>query len=401
MCPLRRSDHETYDSDNERSRINHDPSGSTGDAPRSNLARKICKRARVPVVQRRRPPRSKPDLPRVEIRGDGDPHESSPRADSEGPSRRPRGPLDPALPSPRPSTTLPSAATPPLEETSAVFRGNRRFCAREGLVMLEGGGGRVRGDRASRTRGTQREIEGNPGCERRGGSHFVRGGPSWPRGPLVEHRHFGVELLRDRAREPRAGARSLRACSKSLREGATEPRGGSKALREGTAERRGGTRLRREGATEPCGGSKALREGTAERRGGTRLRREGATEPRGGRSRSASAQRSCGRAQLRRGLGSHGQGERRVPRRRWPRRRGVRDRRPPRGSPEAGTAPRTNRGPARIPSWTCVWKVSGAWCGARAGARRGACGARRGDGVARQPAGAPAVRGVGTGSRGR
>src|SRR5690606_38080608 len=54
-----------------------------------------------------------------------------------------------------------------------------------------------------------------------------------------------------------------------------------------------------------------------------------------------------------------------------------------------GTAPRTNRTPARISSWTCVWKVSGAWCGARAGARRGACGARRGDGVARQVAVTP------------
>src|SRR5690554_2927442 len=247
---------------------NRKPPGSTGDAPRSNLARKICKRVRVPVVQRRRPPRSKPDLPRFEIRGDGDPHESSPRADSEAPSIAIEGPLDLAFPSPRSSTTLPSAATPPSEETSAVFRGYRRFCAREGLVVLEGGGGRVRGDRASRTRGTQREIEGNPGCERRGGSHFVRGGPSWPRGPLVEHRHFGVELLRDRAREPRAGARSLRACSKSLREGATEPRGGSKALREGTAERRGGSRLRRARPTEPHGGSKSLRERTAELRAG-------------------------------------------------------------------------------------------------------------------------------------
>ena len=240
-------------------------SGSTGDAPRSNLARKICKRVRVPVVQRRRPPRSKPDLPRFEIRGDGDPHESSPRADSEAPSIAIEGPLDPAFPSPRSSTTLPSAATPPLEETSAVFRGNRRFCAREGLVVLEGAGGRVRGDRVSRTRGTQREIEGNPGCERRGGSHFVRGGPFWPRGPLVEHRHFGVELLRGRAGEPRAGTRSLRACSKSLREGATEPRGGSKSLREGTAERRAGARVLRERATE--------------RRGRTILLREHATEP--------------------------------------------------------------------------------------------------------------------------
>ncbi len=35
-------------------------------------------------------------------------------------------------------------------------------------MALEGAGGRVRGDRVSRTRGTQREIEGNPGCERGG-----------------------------------------------------------------------------------------------------------------------------------------------------------------------------------------------------------------------------------------
>ena len=215
-------------SSHERSGSNHERSGSTGDALRSNLARKIGKRARVPVVQRRRPPRSKSDLPLVEIRGDGDRHESPPRAGSEAPSIALEGPLDPAFPSPRSRTTLPSAATPLLEETSAVFRGNRRFCARGGLVVLEGAGGRVRGDRVSRTRGTQREIEGDPGCERGGGSHFFRGGPFCPRGPLVVQRHFGAELLRDRAREPRGGSKSLREGSKSLRDGGDgAPRGGS------------------------------------------------------------------------------------------------------------------------------------------------------------------------------
>ena len=100
-------------------------------------------------------------------------------------------------------------------------------------MALEGAGGRVRGDRVSRTRGTQREIEGNPGCERGGGSHFVRGGPFRPRGPLVVQRHFGAELLRDRAREPRGGSKVLRERAKLLCERAGELRGGSKVLCEG------------------------------------------------------------------------------------------------------------------------------------------------------------------------
>src|SRR5690606_11492692 len=84
-----------------------------------------------------------------------------------------------------------------------------------------------------------------PGCERGGGSHFVRGGPFWPRGPLVVQRHFGAELLRERARGLRGGSKSLRGGSKSLREGSKSPRAGRRC---GAGGRRGSAGERGSGA---------------------------------------------------------------------------------------------------------------------------------------------------------